>query len=53
MGPKMKCRECNWVGGDHSEDCLTGVEPGDDELETGDPPSDDSGDNYDDDDEDW
>jgi hypothetical protein len=40
------------VGGDHSEDCRTGVEPETDELETGDP-SDDSGDDYDDDDEDW
>jgi hypothetical protein len=29
MGPKMKCPECRWVGGDHS------------------------GDDYDDDDEDW
>ncbi len=26
MGPKNKCPECKWVGGDHSEDCLLGAE---------------------------
>jgi hypothetical protein len=26
MGPKSKCPECRWVGGDHAEDCLTGAE---------------------------
>jgi hypothetical protein len=27
MGPKRKkCPECNWVGGDHANNCLLGAE---------------------------
>ena len=25
MGPKLKCAECWWVGGDHAHNCLTGA----------------------------
>ncbi len=25
MGPKHKCSECKWVGGDHAADCLIGA----------------------------
>ncbi len=34
MGPKNKCPECRWVGGDHAQDCLAGAEVEEEEEPT-------------------
>ena len=33
MGPKSKCPECKWVGGDHAQECLLGADQEIEEVE--------------------